>query len=124
MNINHPYIDPKIRHLVACMNTFGLKTYASCQGHGFPLRRQLPYVAFKGPFLLVKYLAKQVREDAESPQPRMYWGWEVTASFNTAFELCYRLAPTNPRHYHYRYWRGSLDHDFLFLCQIMKRAFH
>lgn len=29
-------IDPDIRALVAAMNVHGFRTYASCQGHGFP----------------------------------------------------------------------------------------
>lgn len=71
-------IDPKIQNLVACMNTCGMKTYASCQGHGFPVRKLLPYVAFMAPLPLAQNLARLVREDAESLSPRLCWGWEVT----------------------------------------------
>lgn len=42
-------IEPKIQRLVACMNTSGMKTYASCQGHGLPVRKRLPCVAFTAP---------------------------------------------------------------------------
>lgn len=66
---NYFQIDPKIQHLVACMNTCGMKTYASCQGHGFPVRKLLPYVAFMAPLPLAQRLARLVREDAESLSP-------------------------------------------------------
>ncbi|EDQ2393838.1 TPA: hypothetical protein N2G38_005410 [Salmonella enterica] len=114
-------IDPKIQRLVTCMNTCGMKTYASCQGHGFPIRKRLPYVAFTAPLPLAQCLAKRVREDAESLSPRLYWGWEVTAHFNSLFRLCWRLAPENPHLYGYRYWRKTLDKDFQQLCLMMKR---
>lgn len=109
-------IDPKIQRLVTCMNTCGMKTFASCQGHGFPVRRLLPYVAFMASL----HLARLVREDAESPFPNLYWGREVTARFNNRFMLCWRLAPVNPRHHWYRYWRKTLDKDFQQLCLLIK----
>ncbi|EDW4374599.1 hypothetical protein AAA67_005598, partial [Salmonella enterica subsp. diarizonae] len=75
-------IDPKIQRLVTCMNTCSMKTFASCQGHGFPVRRLLPYVAFTASLHQAQQLARRVREDAESPFPDLHWGWEVTARFN------------------------------------------
>ncbi|WP_226312166.1 hypothetical protein AAFR86_06000 [Salmonella enterica subsp. diarizonae serovar 58:r:z53] len=114
-------IDPKIQRLVACMNTCGMKTYASCLGHGFPVRQRLPYVAFMAPRPLAQRLARLVREDAESPFPNLYWGWEVTTRFNSQFRLCWRLAPDTPHFYGYRYWRKTPDKDFQQLCLMMKR---
>lgn len=61
-------IDPKIQRLVTCMNTCGMKTFASCQGHG--------------------------------------------------------LAPVNPHHHWYRYWRKTLDKDFKKLCLLIKYSAH
>lgn len=113
-------IDPKIQRLVVCMNTSGMKTYASCQGHGFPVRKRLPYVAFMAPLPLAQRLARLVREDAESLSPQLYWSWEVTAHFNSLFRLCWRLAPENPHLYGYRYWRKTLDKDFQQLCLLIK----
>lgn len=113
-------IDPKIQRLVTCMNTCGMKTFASCQGHGFPVRRLLPYVAFTASLHQAQQLARRVREDAESPFPDLYWGWEVTARFNNQFMLCWRLAPVNPHHHWYRYWRKTLDKDFQQLCLLIK----
>ncbi len=46
-------IDPDIRALVAAMNVHGFRTYASCQGHGFPVTKLPPYIAFACP---VKWL--------------------------------------------------------------------
>lgn len=115
-------IDPKIRRLVTCMNTCGMKTFASCQGHGFPVRRLLPYVAFMASVHQAQHLARLVREDAESPFPNLYWGWEVTARFNNQFMLCWCLAPVNPRHHWYRYWRKTLDKDFQQLCLLIKSS--
>lgn len=117
-------IDPKIRDLVACMNRHGFRTYASCQGHGLSVRNQLPYVAFLCPLSAVQRLARAVRQDAEAATPRLYWGGEVTAGFNASFELCYRLSPTAPHHYLYRYWRGSLDRNFRYLRQVLRGTFH
>ena len=42
-------IDPDIRALVAAMNVHGFRTYASCQGHGFPVTKLPPYIAFVCP---------------------------------------------------------------------------
>ena len=42
-------IDPDIRALVAAMNVHGFRTYASCQGHGFPVTKLPPYIAFSCP---------------------------------------------------------------------------
>ncbi|EBP0138563.1 hypothetical protein IH92_12625 [Salmonella enterica] len=42
-------IDPKLQRLATCMNTCGMKTYASCQGSGFPVRKRLPCVIFTAP---------------------------------------------------------------------------
>lgn len=113
-------IDPKIQHLVACMNICGMKTYASCQGHGFPIRKLLPYIAFMVPLSLAQHLARLVRKDAESLSPRFCWGWEVTACFNSEFRLCWRFAPENPRLYRYRYWCKTLDKDFQQRCVLIK----
>lgn len=113
-------IEPKIQRLVACMNTSGMKTYASCQGHGLPVRKRLPCVAFTAPLPLAQRMVRLVREDAESLSPRLYWGREVTAHFNSLFRLCWRLAPENPHLYGYRYCRKTLDKDFQQLCLLMK----
>ncbi len=113
-------IDPKIQRLVTYMNTCGMRTYASCQGHGFSVRKRLPCVAFTAPLPLAQCLVKRVREDAESLSPRLYPGREVTAHFNSQFRLCRRPAPEPPRLYGDRYWRKTLDKDFQQLCRMMK----
>ena len=40
------YLDNDIRYLVACMNAYAYRTYASCHGHGYPVDIVMPYVAF------------------------------------------------------------------------------
>lgn len=116
-------IEPKIRDLVISMNTHGFKTYASCHGHGFPVRQQYPYIAFSSSLSQAKNLARLLRNDAESDKPQLMWGWEVTPLFNEVFSLCFRLSPTAPRHYHYRYWQGTLVHDFSKIILMIKNIF-
>ena len=43
---SYHHIDEDIRYLVACMNAYGFRTYASCQGHGYPVDSVMPYIAF------------------------------------------------------------------------------
>ncbi|EOF6511135.1 hypothetical protein ACK1C0_002774 [Salmonella enterica] len=122
--MNKKYIiDPKIRDLVVSMNIYGFETYASCHGHGFPVRKQYPYIAFRSPLSRAKVLAQLIRNDAESDTPQLMWGWEVAPLFNEVFSLCFRLSPTAPRRYYYRYWRGTLDHDFSKIILMMENTF-
>lgn len=122
--MNKKYIiDPKIRDLVVSMNIYGFETYASCHGHGFPVRKQYPYIAFRSPLSRAKVLAQLIRNDSESDTPQLMWGWEVAPLFNEVFSLCFRLSPTAPRRYYYRYWRGTLDHDFSKIILMMENTF-
>ena len=59
-------IDPDIRALVAAMNVHGFRTYASCQGHGFPVTKLPPYIAFVCPVKKAALLEQRLRQDAES----------------------------------------------------------
>lgn len=115
-------VDADIRGLVAAMNVHGFRTYASCQGHGFPVDRIKPYVAFTSRGSEAARLARMLREDAESSAPQLLWGWEVTASFNSVFRLCFRLHPTGPQHWWLRYCRSSLKKDFGNIGQMLKSA--
>lgn len=115
-------VDADIRGLVAAMNVHGFRTYASCQGHGFPVDRIKPYVAFTATQTEAARLARMLREDAESAAPQLLWGWEVTASFNSVFRLCFRLHPTGPHHVGLRYCRSSLKKDFGNISQMLKSA--
>lgn len=58
-------IDPEIRALVAAMNIHGFRTYASCQGHGFPVTKLPPYIAFACPVKMAALLEQRLRQDAE-----------------------------------------------------------
>lgn len=112
-------VDADIRRLVATMNVHGFRTYASCQGHGFPVDRIKPYVAFTSRQSDAARLARLLREDAESPVPLLQWGWEVTASFNGTYRLCFRLHPTGPHYWWGRYSRSSLIKDFGNIGQML-----
>lgn len=70
-------IEPAIRTLVATLNAHGYRTYASCQGHGFPVVHRPPYVAFLCSHQDAVWLARKLRKDAESYTPRLFWGWSV-----------------------------------------------
>ena len=85
-------IDTDIRALVAAMNVHGFRTYASCQGHGFPVTKLPPYIAFVCPVKKAALLEQRLRQDAESMMPRLLWGWSVGASFNSDLQLCFRKA--------------------------------
>jgi len=113
-------LDPDIRMLVATMNACGFRTYASCQGHGRPVDRLKPYVAFISGQAEAAALARRLRQDAESSAPELYWGWDVSAEFNSEFRLCYRLYPTGPHHWWTRYNRHSLRRDFSRIRRIIK----
>ncbi|WP_184793149.1 hypothetical protein [Klebsiella quasipneumoniae] len=104
-------IDQRIIPLVTCMNKKGMETYASCQGHGFPLDKLKPYVAFRTDLITAKKLARLLREDAESEQHRLNWGWEVEARFDSCFVLIFHLFPTNPHRRYFRYLRQTLNED-------------
>lgn len=112
-------VDPDIRALVTALNLNAFQTYASCQGHGFPAYNQKPYVAFIAPEEATKVFARRLREDAESFTPKLRWGWEVTASFNSDFVLCYRLQPTNPHCRVDRYRHRSFQQDFTTLVSFL-----
>lgn len=113
-------IDPKIRSLVAAMNVRGFRTYASCQGHGFPFIRSLPYVAFTCSAKQAALLEQGLRQDAESETPRLSRGWSVRGVFNCDFQLCFRLQPEAPHHWYHRYCRRSLYADFRELVSLLK----
>ncbi len=78
-------IDPDIRALVAAMNVHGFRTYASCQGHGFPVTKLLPYIAFACPVKMAALLEQRLRQDAESAIPRLTWGWSVKGLLTVTF---------------------------------------
>lgn len=123
MPLSPPDIDRRIIPLVTCLNQKGMKTYASCQGHGFPIDKLKPYVAFRADINLAKKLARLVREDAESTPPHLNWGWEVEARFDSHFLLSFHLSPTNPHQRWFRYLRHTLNHDLGKLTLLIKEGF-
>lgn len=113
-------IDKKIHDLVVCFNQCGFKTYASCQGHGLRLDVIRPYIAFRCEVEEAGELARLLRKDAESDDPKLHWGWSITGSFDKDFTLSYRLSTDNPWRFYYRYWRPALDHDMTVIAQMLK----
>lgn len=116
------YIDEDIRYLVACMNAYEFRTYASCQGHGYPVDSVMPYIAFRCRMKSVSLLSRYLCEDAESVEPELNWGWEITGSFDSAHSLCFRLSPTKPHNNISRWRRVTLRQDFLLIAGLVKRS--
>lgn len=115
-------VDTDIRRLVSCLNLNEYKTYASCQGHTFPVDNVPPYIAFRAKVYKAAALEGVLRQDAESVSPILRWGWGITASFNSEFELCFRLSPSRPHRWHYRFLRSSFIEDFNGLRSMVKLA--
>ncbi|WP_434670914.1 hypothetical protein ACMYSO_25175 (plasmid) [Klebsiella sp. B345] len=114
------YIDKDIRYLVACMNAHAFRTYASCQGHGYPVDIVMPYVAFTSSVAQASRLSQHLREDAESGVPELNWGWDITGSFDSVYSLCYRLSPIKPHKRISRWRRESLRQDFMLIAKLVK----
>lgn len=117
-------IDQRIIPLVVCMNKKGMETYASCQGHGFPLDKLKPYVAFRTDLNTAKTLARLLREDAESERHRLNWGWEAEARFDSCYVLIFHLFPTNPHRRYFCYLRQTLNEDLDKLPLLPGERFH
>ena len=116
-------IDSDVLPLVITMNVCGFHTYASCQGHGFPCNRIAPYIAFYAPLGRVRMLEKRLREDMESSQPALRWGWWITASFDGHYRLGWRLQPAGPHKWLSCYYRRSVRHDFQMLSDLVLSLF-
>ncbi|WP_407902045.1 hypothetical protein [Providencia rustigianii] len=109
-------IDPQIEPLVNIFNQCGLMTYASCQGHGWPIDDVKPYISFKSEIKHTARLAKLLRDDSESSHPRLNWGG-ITGHFNQDFELCFRFAPEGAHRYRAKYFRSTFIHDFTVIAR-------
>lgn len=117
---SYHHIDEDIRYLVACMNAYGFRTYASCQGHGYPVDSVMPYIAFRCRTEPVSRLSRYLREDAESGESELNWGWDITGSFDSAHLLCFRLSPTKPHNITCRWRRKTIRHDLTALPAFIK----
>lgn len=76
------------------MNIHGFRTYASCQGHGFPVTKLPPYIAFACPVKMAALLEQRLRQDAESAIPRLAWGWSVKGLLTVSFSSVSGFSPT------------------------------
>ncbi|EAB6419158.1 hypothetical protein D6S13_24525 [Salmonella enterica subsp. enterica] len=114
---NYHIIDPLIEPLVKTFNQYGFSTYASCQGHGWPIDDIKPYISFKSEIKHAVRLAKLLRDDSESSHPRLNRGWGITGHFNHDFELCFRFAPEGAHRYRAKYFRSTFIHDFTVIAR-------
>lgn len=119
-NISISDVDKDILPLVLTMNKFGYITYASCQGHCFPVDRVKPYIAFKTTEMNAANLERLLRNDLESKKGQLHWFWCITGTLNHNYELVYSLAPHNPRYHYYRYRRKTLEQEFIIIQQLIK----
>ncbi|WP_233445764.1 hypothetical protein [Providencia stuartii] len=122
-NQDKSMIDPVIAPLVEAFNQCGLVTIASCQGHGWPVDHQKPYVAFRATPAQAALLERLLREDIESASPQLNWGWMIEGWFNRHDELCFSLHlcwSTRPWH---RYRRATIVQDFHTLRDTVLSAF-
>lgn len=116
-------IDPLIEPLVKTFNQCGFSTYASCQGHGWPVDYRKPYIAFMSTMEQAGRFEQLLREDMESPLPQLKWGWMIDGGFNDAYQLCFALRLCGHRRGYYRYWRSSIDHDFAVIEKMLIATF-
>ena len=112
-------IDERIRPLVNAFNVCGFRTFASCEGHGFPVHRLPPYVAFYSSIILAAKLERMLRRDAESLTPNLLWGWTLTATFNSSDELGFALRAIKPHCNFHRYFRNTLNADISTLSGML-----
>ncbi len=114
-------LDQHVAPLVEALNAVGLRTTASCHGHGVPIRLP-PFVAFAASEADASRLSRAVRDDAVSDRPTLRRGWRVDAGFDERHRLIFRLTTENPHRRIYRWSRRSLDRDFLTLVGLVERA--
>ncbi|HHN8583425.1 TPA: hypothetical protein ACRR2I_003955 [Providencia rettgeri] len=104
-------------------NQCGFSTYASCQGHDWPVDYRKPYIAFISTTEYAGRLEQRLREDMESPLPKLNWGWMIEGGFNDAYQLCFALRLCGHGRWYYRYWRPSINHDFAVIEKILITEF-
>ncbi|MGW1371252.1 hypothetical protein [Providencia hangzhouensis] len=68
-------------------------------------------------------LEQRLRENMESPLPKLNWGWMIEGGFNDAYQLCFALRLCGHRRGYYRYWRPSINHDFAVIEKILITEF-
>ncbi|MBT0513833.1 hypothetical protein ISO42_17415 [Morganella morganii subsp. morganii] len=112
MKENYAVIDKNIESLVNVLNQCGFMTYASCQGHGWPVDQLKPYIAFNTEITKAAKFEKILRDEMESASSRLNWGWKVEGTFNCEYELCFSLRMCSYTRWYCRYFRSSINRDF------------
>lgn len=123
MKKNRSTIEPEIASLVTTFNVYGLKTYASCQGHVVWLSNaRWPYIAFRSTDTnLVLKLANFLRDDSMDVRPKLWWAWQIEPMFNENFETTYRLTLLGPYRWWTRWCRRRLSQDFDTIEDVAKK---
>lgn len=116
-------IDPDIKNLVSIMNILGFKTYASCQGHCWPVDKLKPYFAFTCEMDNAKLFDMILREDEYSMNPKLNWVWTLNACFNSKFELTWQLRPGYSHKAHSKYFRSCYIKDFDIIYKLLRLNF-
>ncbi|WP_281111367.1 hypothetical protein [Providencia rettgeri] len=124
MKKNYAVIDKNINSLVNTFNRHGFITYASCQGHSFPVDELKPYIAFKAEINKAAKFEKLLREEMESISSRLYWGWQIQGSFNCEYELCFSLRMCRSARWYYKYFRSTINKDFNTIESIVSNNFN
>lgn len=116
-------IDPLIEPLVNKFSQCGFTTFASCQGHRWPVDHTEPYIAFKAEPNKAARLERRLREEMISINSSLRWAWKIDGWFNRQYELCFALRAYEVKWWYYRYWRPSINHDFAVIEKILITEF-
>ncbi|WP_265911074.1 hypothetical protein [Erwinia billingiae] len=116
-------IDPDIVKQVALLNVLGFKTYASCQGHGWPTDKIKPYFAFVCDLKDARNMDKIFQEDECSENPKLNWVWKLNACFNNDLVLTWQLRPTYSHKPLAKYLRSSYANDFNTIYKLLRLTF-
>jgi len=70
-------IDAEVRRLVHAMNIAQMRTFASCEGHGWLRMNQPPYVCFVADFAVAARLANALHRADMTGLPVLQGAWSV-----------------------------------------------
>lgn len=70
-------IDAGVRDLIQAMNAAGMRTFASCEGHGWLRMNQPPYVCFTSGFRAAARLANALHRADSTGVPHFRGSWSI-----------------------------------------------
>ncbi|NOT15295.1 MAG: hypothetical protein HOP21_06890 [Methylotenera sp.] len=124
-----PYdeLDPKIKNLVMAMNeSGGIKTIASCEGHG--IRGLYPYVYFKSSVKTASKITKELRQYYTNDVNYLNYTWLIEGKFdqnnNLTFlfyspELNWASESKFKSLMQFYFFRKKIDQDFHMLQNLL-----